>query len=161
MNLSRCKLLDKLPTSISSLKRLRRLDIESTALEALPEDFGQLECLTAISLRNCNQLEILSEDFGYLGKLRWLSLNERERLLKLPDSFSNLSELETLDLSWCKVLRGLPPMSRLKKLSTLRVGSTALEELPEDFGRLQNLEKVDFNDCKQAVANSLQNFWLS
>lgn len=75
----------------------QQLGNNETALNALPEDFGNLTDLTIISLAG-NKLTSLPESIGDLRNLKQLMLSDNH-LTSLPESFVNLTSLQRLDLS--------------------------------------------------------------
>ena len=119
-----CKLLCKLPSFFSELAKLKILRLAETALQELPDDFGQLSSLREADFSGCKSLTYLPESFGNLSKLEKLWLNGCELLYKLPSSFCRLTKLEVVMLR-----------------------ETALKELPPDFGQLPSLREVDFVGC--------------
>jgi Leucine-rich repeat (LRR) protein len=64
--LNGCELLLKLPPTFSKLTKLRKLSIEDTRMEELPEHFGQLYSLKVANFQGCKSLVQLPELFGNL-----------------------------------------------------------------------------------------------
>ncbi|KAG0606661.1 hypothetical protein M758_9G158500 [Ceratodon purpureus] len=126
--LNNCIKLNNLPPTSCKLKKLKVLEVRSTRLKGLPEDFSDLCNLVKVDFSNC------------------------KKLVGLPESFGNLSKLEKLNLRSCQLVQSLPAsFCKLTKLKSFNVRYSALEGLPDDFGDLCNLVKVDFSNCKKLV----------
>jgi Leucine-rich repeat (LRR) protein len=103
-----CDQIQKLPPSICLLWNLKEICLSYMALEDLPEEFGQLQCLRQADFEDCNLLRSLCTNFGCLGSLQDLNLKGCSSLVRLPDSFSDLANLENLDLRGCRLLQTYP-----------------------------------------------------
>jgi leucine-rich repeat protein SHOC2 len=108
LHLDGCDQVRKLPPSIRLLRNLKEICLSYMALEDLPEEFGQLQCLRQADFEDCNLLQSLCESFGCLGSLQKLNLKGCSSLVCLPESFSDLANLENLDLRGCWLLQSYP-----------------------------------------------------
>lgn len=133
LHISNCYNLYDLLSSISGLIKLRVLHVGSTRVKNLPEDSGQLMCLTTLSmshpltvpesfgrlgslafldLRNCNLEGRLPSVLGGLTALKTLHLGCNPKITVLPESFKNLKLLVRLQMDHCSALltiEALPP----------------------------------------------------
>jgi hypothetical protein len=75
---------------------LKKLNLSSNQLTALPDTFGQLSSLKTLDLLR-NQLTALPDAFCQLTGLETLQLDDNQ-LTALPDAFGLLTGLEKLDL---------------------------------------------------------------
>ncbi|XP_057814294.2 disease resistance protein TAO1 isoform X2 [Cryptomeria japonica] len=168
-----CQKLQWLPSSIRSLRYLKRLvvyfhgsslpeelcDLQSLeyvrlyspVLSSLPTAFGNLISLKKIELRNCEQLNILPDSFNQLIHLKDLNMISCQMLSSLPIDFGNLISLWNVDLWYCKQLSTLPDsFSQLIHLQILNLtGCEMLCSLPVGFGNLTSLRNVSLGNCKK------------
>ncbi|KAJ0837137.1 putative leucine-rich repeat domain superfamily [Helianthus annuus] len=129
LNLESCRKLKSVPGSICSLQHLRTLDLKNTAIEELPEDLGQLECLEYLDL-GFTKVKHLPGSICVLKHLKTLSLFDCELLEKLPEDIGQLQSLEELDLRYCPKLKEIPNnICELKCLKTLLNSSYLREKL--------------------------------
>ena len=105
LKITGCPLLTRLPDSFPSLSGLQDFVFDSKGnggedkacgLVDLPENFGQLKCLSWLELRNCFQLSALPESLGQLTSLKTLKLARCFSLTRLPESIGQLKGLEML-----------------------------------------------------------------
>ncbi|KAL4279055.1 hypothetical protein GQ457_03G010780 [Hibiscus cannabinus] len=105
---------------ISSLRRLRVLDLHNTGLRILPSSISRLK------------------------HLRYLDLSKNEIIRKLPSSITELLNLQTLKIYSCKRLEELPrklgDMISLKQLETGQC--TGLTHMPSGIGQLTSLQTL-------------------
>ena len=92
----RFNLFSRLPKSVDTLTKLRKLDLSCNALTDLPESICSLPKLEILDI-SWNQLYRLPESIGNLKSLRYLNLF-RNQLKELPDSVCDLTNLEVLNL---------------------------------------------------------------
>ena len=83
--------LTMLPDNFEALTQLRVLNLSNNSLTELPENFGELAQLTTLHLRN-NQLSTIPKSFERLTHLRQLTL-KNNRLTSIPEIFALLSQL--------------------------------------------------------------------
>uniref|UniRef100_A0A6N2KEH8 Disease resistance R13L4/SHOC-2-like LRR domain-containing protein n=1 Tax=Salix viminalis TaxID=40686 RepID=A0A6N2KEH8_SALVM len=124
---TRLKILNVMavPTTISSLKALTKLDVHSNQLINLPGSLGELINLTHLDLR-------------------------ANRLRSLPASFVKLTKLEVLDLSLNQFTQLPETVGSLTRLKILNVETNELEEIPYTIGSCTSLVelRLDFNQLK-------------
>ncbi|KAE8716658.1 hypothetical protein F3Y22_tig00110114pilonHSYRG00562 [Hibiscus syriacus] len=115
-------ILDKVDhdTIISSLRRLRVLDLHNTGLRILPSSISKLK------------------------HLRYLDLSKNEVIKKLPSSITELRNLQTLKIYSCKRLEELPRKLRdMISLKHLETGQcTGLTHMPSGIGQLTSLQTL-------------------
>ncbi|KAJ6712046.1 PLANT INTRACELLULAR RAS-GROUP-RELATED LRR PROTEIN 5 [Salix purpurea] len=150
---TRLKILNvmALPTTISSLKALTKLDVHSNQLINLPESLGELINLTHLDLR-ANRLKILNVETNELEEIPYTigsctSLVELRldfnQLKSLPEAIGKLDCLEILALHYNRI-RGLPTtMGQLSNLRELDVSFNELESIPENLCFAENLKKLN------------------
>lgn len=145
--LSGCSKLKELPHNMDCLNSLRKLLVDNTAIEQLPESIFRLTKLEVLSLNDCQSLKRLPLCIGQLGSLRDLSLNG-SALEELPDSISLLVNLETLSLMWCKSLTVIPgSVGNLKMLVKFWLNGSSVKELPATIGSLSYLRELSVGNC--------------
>ncbi|GMJ13364.1 hypothetical protein like AT3G14470 [Hibiscus trionum] len=107
-------------TIISSLRRLRVLDLHNTGLHMLPSSISKLK------------------------HLRYLDLSKNEVIRKLPSSITELLNLQTLKVYSCKRLEELPRKLRdMVSLRHLETGQcTGLTHMPSGIGQLTSLQTL-------------------
>ncbi|XP_048129203.1 disease resistance protein RPV1-like [Rhodamnia argentea] len=139
-----------LPTGISLLPRLRKLEIRCRNLHCLPSLpssllslFLESECLTTLP----------TDISSLLPRLQTLDLKcpDLRRLPSLPSSLLSLSL--TPHKSFCSL-----DLSNSKKLSNLRVADCAISEI-RGLDHLQNLQDLHLKELKQVkMLPALSNF---
>ncbi|KAI8527221.1 hypothetical protein RHMOL_Rhmol12G0058800 [Rhododendron molle] len=145
--LSGCSKLKELPQKMDCLNSLRKLLVDNTAIEQLPESIFRLTKLEVLSLNDCQSLKRLPLCIGQLGSLRDLSLNG-SALEELPDSIGFLVNLETLSLMSCKSLTVIPAsVVNLKMLAKFWLIGSSLMELPASIGSLSYLKELSVGNC--------------
>lgn len=123
---NRLKGLPKIPAKGKCL--IHHMNVSSNEISALPDNIGQLACLTSLDLSH-NSLTGLPQSFGGLKYLRTLNL-AYNRLATLPEFLFGAAQA----------------------LANLNVSNNVLETLPDDFNKFVCL------DCFDASCNSLQAF---
>jgi hypothetical protein len=94
-----------LPTSfLSSIPKLRVLDLSRGEFQNLPEALGDLKHLVSLELNDCANLEALPEAVGKLHVLKRLNLYGRLMLKYLPSGVVGLTSLQELNTSGCEIL---------------------------------------------------------
>ncbi|CAA7405931.1 unnamed protein product [Spirodela intermedia] len=128
-----------LPESVGGLKHLRFLALNHTGITELPESVSKLYNLQVLELKNCYWLEKLPSGLGNLVNLRYLDTGDDRPRVNMPKGIQklvNLQRLAGLDLQKGKELCGLRELKALSKLTELGVSG------------LCNL--VDSEDAKEA-----------
>jgi Leucine-rich repeat (LRR) protein len=111
-----------------SLNALERLEMNSCAIQLLPDLFTSLRSLKYLSMQSCNMREIPAGAFAGLGSLEELDLSDNHINLLIPEGFSGLRSLKVLDLSHNKINF---------------VGDVTIQHLPE-----LKMIKLDKNDLR-------------
>ncbi|CAI5978284.1 unnamed protein product [Closterium sp. NIES-64] len=132
--------LPELPTSVSLLQRLTRLEVSCGQLDYFSRavDDGDDDAAAA------SEPEArFPEGVGSLTALRSLSIRV-SCIRALPHTLSRLRSLTSLKLDGCSSLRQLPDgLGQLKKLQHLEVaGSFHMQSLPDSIGLLSSLETL-------------------
>ncbi len=164
--------LSVIPAELTTLPKLRELEMWSATVTALPVDFGNLQALERLYI-GPNTLHSLPASFGNLRSLRefefmdvmigllptsFCDLQSLERftvtgslLWRLPDEFGNLSSLRELLI----VADGTPSLPVLGKMSGLPASfvhlsslqklvlRVGLDTLPDSIARLTGLAYLD------------------
>ncbi|KAH9613898.1 hypothetical protein KSS87_010718 [Heliosperma pusillum] len=99
-----------IPSSIAQLKELVTLHLDQNFLNgAFPSELGTLENLQELVLANNPFLPMsLPKEFGNLNKLKVLLMKECNLVGEIPTSFNNLSSIERLDLVKNKLVGEIP-----------------------------------------------------
>nr|XP_017242468.1 PREDICTED: TMV resistance protein N-like isoform X2 [Daucus carota subsp. sativus] len=156
--LSKCGDLKRLPEQLGEMKGLKMIDVSCTAIEKLPDSVTYLKKLIQLNLRFCKKLTKLPEQLGDMKGLKELEAGF-SAITRLPDSITQLKELFGLDLYGCKKLRNIPEhIGNLENLRRFGAGNTAIEQLPDSFVGLINLETLNLNWCKN-LRNLPDSIW--
>lgn len=124
------------------------------ALEALPEEIGNLSKLQELIIDNgngCSMSISLPSSIGKLKKLRVLRLygaiesDEQGKIKGFPETIADLTQLEVLDLGRNGIEAVPPQISTLTNLKTLRLEYNSLSSIPEFVGNFKNLKELSLN----------------
>lgn len=126
LNLSNCKAMTSLSASVCDMSQLVKLNLSSSGIESLPENFSNLTSLEELNL-SYSKLKSLPSTFGDLPKLKILNLSNLP-IESLPSNFGDLSTLEELTIS-----------------------SSNLTSLPDSFGDLIGLKELTMNSLSPSV----------
>uniref|UniRef100_A0A8C8SM90 P53-induced death domain protein 1 n=1 Tax=Pelusios castaneus TaxID=367368 RepID=A0A8C8SM90_9SAUR len=148
-------LIDTTLSSLPLLKSLKSLVLkgghakdefgacQQGSLTTLPQDFGDLICLTHLDL-SFNSFSRLPSCIMDLASLRELLVCHNS-LVGLPEDFGRLSKL-TFFSAMKNQLRDLPrSIGELAALQRLDLSENALESLPEEIGNLCNCMELDLS----------------
>ncbi|NXK96589.1 PIDD1 protein, partial [Formicarius rufipectus] len=126
------------------------------SLTSLPQDFGNLKCLTHLDL-SFNRLSTLPSCILHLPSLSLLLVNHNS-LAALPEDFGCLSKL-TFFSAMKNQLRCLPQsIGELSMLQTLDLSENGLQLLPEEIGNLHNCTELDLSGNRlSSIPDSLAN----
>ena len=119
------------------------LDLHNCALDALPEELGELLDLRALHVWE-TPITALPESLGQLTNLQSLDLS-RTQITTLPESLRQLSNLQSLDLFGSNITTLPESLGCLSKLQKLDFGYTDITTLPEFLGQLSNLQALYLN----------------
>ena len=137
----------EVPSSISSLKALQRLNLSRFRMLAEPPRgvlstfTGLLSTLTglqSLDISHLPELGVLPSALSELTALTELNAARCEALHRIPEAIGGLLQLRELDLSGCDQLQGLPEaLGALSSLTFLGLsGCARLPALPESLGGL-------------------------
>lgn len=154
--------MKRLPSRLGTLVNLEVLSFGCLeALEALPEEIGNLRKLEELIIDNgngCSMSVSLPRSIGKLENLRVLRLygaierGERRKIESLPGTIANLRRLEVLDLGR-NGLEAVPPqIAALSNLKTLRLEYNSLRAIPAFIGDFKNLKELSL-DANENIAN--------
>ncbi|KAJ9671299.1 hypothetical protein PVL29_027334 [Vitis rotundifolia] len=144
LNIAFCESLDKVDSSIGSLKKLTSLNLSGCRkIRSLPSTIQHLISLEYLNLSDCSNLETFPEISEYMECLKGLYLS-RTCIKDLPSSIEFLNHLIFLKLEGCENLRSLlSSICRLKSLGHLWLGNyTNLETFPEIMDDMKCLENL-------------------
>jgi len=123
--------------------------IENNLTGHLPAEFGSLDALTWLALRNNKGLTgPIPPELAGLASLTFLSLNDNALSGPIPAELGDLASLEQLSL-WGNNHSGpIPPeLGRLAELQVLRLASNPLEgPIPPELGNLSKLHALHLFD---------------
>ncbi|XP_027172004.1 disease resistance protein SUMM2-like [Coffea eugenioides] len=103
--------------------------------------------LSTLLLSQVSIEEIPDSFFRHMCGLKVLNLSQCYGITELPNSVSDLVDLTALILRYCRDLRSVPPLGKLKQLRDLDLSSTKIEDLPEGWELLVNLERLNLDEC--------------
>ncbi|MDE5083402.1 MAG: ADP-ribosylation factor-like protein, partial [Trichodesmium sp. St18_bin1] len=121
-------------------KKLKQLDLSSTALAEVPSNVWKLEQLEVLNLSG-NKLTSLPESITKISNLTLLYLG-CNKLISLPESIGELSNLTTLDLQENQLTSLPESIGSLSNLTSLDLQENQLTSLPESIGNLSNLTSL-------------------
>ena len=164
--LDHCDGIEVLPSSIGLLKNLEILIINSTSVETLPAEIGELYQLKLLHLDNnehlatipteisqCHSLQIfellnhhfptLPESIFSVVSLTEIHLEFCEELHEIPVTIGELTNLRRLLIRYCHTLQTLPnEIGQLINLKELRIDASEISFLPKSLEHLINLEQL-------------------
>ncbi|KAF3779317.1 Disease resistance protein, partial [Nymphaea thermarum] len=148
--LTKCRSLSMLSDSIKNLTWLKSLHLSHcTSLKALPDSIGNLTRLEYLGLGWCISLSTLPDSIMDLNGVKELYAAGCTSLLALPDAIGNLTGLEKLSLASCRRLSTLPSsIGSMRRLSTLVLNGSGIEELPDSVRLLESLEWLGIANCR-------------
>ena len=143
----------KLPDGISSLTKLKNLNLGGTRITSLPSDITTLSELVVLNIGRCSKLTSLPENIGDLSQLEQLDMNNSGVEI-LPEGFGRLTGLKSLNISYCGALKTLSQdFGNLRNMTSFNmVSCAALESLPESFGDLIQLTTLSLSRCESLVS---------
>ena len=152
LSLTQCNNLRSLPSSICELKSLKYLCCSGCSqLRSFPEIFGEMGNLRKLHL-NGTAIEELPESIQHLQGLQYLDLRYCNNLVGLPESIGYLKSLITLNCSSCSNLRVFPKISEnMENLRRLYLSGTSIKELPSSIEHLRGLQYLSLENCSNLV----------
>ncbi|XP_062019499.1 TMV resistance protein N-like [Rosa rugosa] len=170
LNLSGCKRLEEVHSSVGSLERLIKLNLGGCSkLVMLPEkvnwrsletinlkkceslaqipDLSGSPNLEFLDLRRCKRLKEVHSSVGSLEKLVHLNLQNCYKLERLPEKV-NWRSLKDIILHQCIRLESFPEIvGEMKYMTSLSLYETGIKALPSSIGYLINLEILRLEGC--------------
>ena len=142
--------IQELPDSLAELTKLEFFSMSGTDLysdslmTSLSRSIGQLRKLDVLTLSG-NSIKTIPHEIGELKSLRKLELDGNP-LQALPDSLADLLKLQILNLSDTSLAKLPDGIGHLKSLRQLDLCDSPLKSLPESFGGLSKLETLDLSN---------------
>ncbi|KAF3796227.1 Disease resistance protein [Nymphaea thermarum] len=142
--------VDNVRFEVCNLKNLRKLELDDTAIQGVPNCIGSLEKLEVLSMAGCTELEALLPSIRLLKNLKRLSASGDEytcsSLKELPEDIGELNNLIYLDISYNPDLAVVP--SSFFNLSSLEILKAAdcnwIQRVDIDsLGKLSSLKELD------------------
>ena len=174
LNMRRCNNLRSLPSTICELKslttlfcsgcsrlrsfpeirrdmgNLKRLHLDETAIEELPESIQRLQGLQYLDLRCCNNLVLLPGSICYLKSLITLYCFNCSNLRVFPEILENMENLRHLYLSGTSIKELPSSIEHLRGLQHLSLENCSnLVNIPESICKLSSLKWLDVNLCTE------------
>ncbi|KAL6342797.1 hypothetical protein AAG906_016632 [Vitis piasezkii] len=159
LNLSGCKNLTSLPSSIQYLDSLEIMDLDQCSnFEEFPEMKGSpMKALSNLVLDGCGIKEFPSS-IELLTELQSLFLSDCKNLRSLPSSICRLKSLKILSLNDCSNLDTFPEITEdMKYLGILDLSGTGIKELPSSIQNLKSLWRLDMSNCLVTPPDSIYN----
>jgi Leucine-rich repeat (LRR) protein/serine/threonine protein phosphatase PrpC len=137
--------IEYIPETITTLKKLKWLNMPHNKLKELPDYLCQLSGLMTLRVLG-NNISSLPPSFGRLSNLTCLDLGKNE-FTQIQPLIGELQQLQELHLHWNK-LSSLPDeIGRLSKLRTLNLYINNIKTLP-DLSLLTNMTQLDLGQNK-------------
>ncbi|KAK7343288.1 hypothetical protein VNO77_11922 [Canavalia gladiata] len=131
------------------------LEVVSTVkncIVEIPSDISpQCPKLSILNFSNNTFRSIPDCFFNHMNSLSVLDLSENTHLTCLPNSMSNLRSLISLVLRGCLLLKYVPPLGMMKKLSTLDISNTSIQNVPEGLEMLIKLKWLNLSRNKNLM----------
>lgn len=151
--------LRALPEWVTSLPKLKNLQLSLNALDQLPPSFAKLQTLEGLNISN-NAFTTIPESVLGLRNLETLQLTD-SRLTSLPDGLRQLQRLRMLNVSANQLTEFPPAVFELSALDTLRASNNQLKRLPPAIGKLTHLTSLKLHDNQlTALPNELRGLKL-
>lgn len=140
-------LFESLPSSLTQLKKLKRLCLQNSYIQALPSGIAKLTQLEELHLGN--NFQKFPKEVCELVNLKSLFLG-KSPLKKLPPEIRQLQQLEVLDYGDCTRL-DLPDTfekaAALHQVKRVRIHQKSLKTLPVSITRMVGVEEIDLMGC--------------
>ncbi|ANM67119.1 Disease resistance protein (TIR-NBS-LRR class) family [Arabidopsis thaliana] len=141
LDLSNCKSLVMLPSTIGNLQKLYTLNMEEcTGLKVLPMDIN-LSSLHTVHLKGCSSLRFIPQISKSIAVL-----NLDDTAIEEVPCFENFSRLMELSMRGCKSLRRFPQIST--SIQELNLADTAIEQVPCFIEKFSRLKVLNMSGCK-------------
>lgn len=129
---------------LSSLKKLKHLNLSKNGIEKLPEDINKLKNLKTLDISN-NNLNTIERAFSALNKLRSLDISGNN-FATIPGVLVLQSDLRILKASNNKICSLEKSFGLLRKLEKLDLSKNNFTEFPEHVLDLKNLKVLEMHN---------------
>ncbi|KAI5959957.1 CYR1 [Candida pseudojiufengensis] len=153
LDLSKAKITSMPSEFISKIPNIEKLVLDKNHLVNLPNEIGQLNKLSYLSIYS-NNLQILPNSFGNLLNLQYLDLHSNN-IQSLPGEIWNLKSLMLLNVASNNLTSfPKPPFAIAKRISS----STDLREMPSSGSMADSLSSLIISDnrlndeCFEAIS---------
>ncbi|KAL6318087.1 hypothetical protein AAG906_035232 [Vitis piasezkii] len=142
-----CKNLRSFPEIMGNMEKLRKLDLDYTAIVKLPSSIEHLKGLEYLDLSNCKDLITVPQSICNLTSLKFLNLDFCSKLEKLPEDLKSLKCLQKLYLQDLNCQ--LPSVSGLCSLKVLNLSESNVIDkgILINICHLSSLEELYLNNC--------------
>ncbi|CAI5957197.1 unnamed protein product [Closterium sp. NIES-65] len=136
-----------LPSSLTDISSLTRLELGLCGVERLPEGVGELSNLRELHISSCSHLTAVPASVTRLTRLEALTFSDCRKLAFAPTRLDGLTRLKQLEVASCDMLK-YPPLLLPVSLETLSWGSYRHAMVLPDVSRLTGLRTL----CLDRVA---------
>jgi len=145
-------IVEKLPTSISNLPNLQKIDIRDLGnLKTLPR-LDVSTSLESIMFLNLPKVENLEIGFAQLKSLKSINMsrvgNNLEKI-DFPQSLVSCENLEGIGFANCPIHELPIELRALKKMKGLSLHGLNLETIPEIFDTMNEMKELGISSCLQ------------
>ncbi|KAJ9675668.1 hypothetical protein PVL29_024538 [Vitis rotundifolia] len=142
-----CKNLRSFPEIMGNMEKLRKLDLDNTAIVKLPSSIEHLKGLEYLDLSNCKDLITIPQSICNLTSLKFLNFDFCSKLEKLPEDLKSLKCLQKLYLQDLNCQ--LPSVSGLCSLKVLNLSESNVTDkgILINICHLSSLEELYLNNC--------------
>ncbi|WP_371802265.1 leucine-rich repeat domain-containing protein [Candidatus Lokiarchaeum ossiferum] len=131
------------PIEMSKLTKIKKICIQNSDIERIPEFIFSLSQIEELELSWCN-LKYISSKIGKLESLKKLNLSGN-KIQEIPTSIRHLKNVEMINFS-SNQLKTLPDeMVHLQNINHLYLFKNNLEELFDGIGMLKNLHSLEIS----------------